>query len=102
MYKTDAKMLKIMKDKALKEAGEASTRVDAIERRAEDAETMLRRSAKENYQLLDAKEALVAKVVELKARSAKVRELEAKIVEIKTILKVAEEKVANLQSELEV
>ncbi|KAG1334508.1 hypothetical protein COCNU_03G006270 [Cocos nucifera] len=37
-YKVDAEILKEVKDKAIKEAGKASIRADAIERRAKDIE----------------------------------------------------------------
>ncbi|KAG1359732.1 hypothetical protein COCNU_08G011780 [Cocos nucifera] len=47
-HKIDAKMLKIGKDKAMKEIEEASMRVDVVERRAKDAKAVLRRVVEEN------------------------------------------------------
>ncbi|EHA8590438.1 hypothetical protein COCNU_scaffold018817G000020 [Cocos nucifera] len=47
-HKMIAKMLKVAKDKELKAVGEASIRVDAAERRAEDTKIALKKSAKEN------------------------------------------------------
>ena len=51
-HKVDTKTLKVMKDKAEKEAGEATIRADATMRRAEDAKAALRRAVKENSGLL--------------------------------------------------
>ena len=45
-------MLKDAKDKAVREAGEAFLRADAIGRGAEDAEALLRGAIEENFQLL--------------------------------------------------
>ncbi|KAG1347925.1 hypothetical protein COCNU_06G017540 [Cocos nucifera] len=54
----DAEMLKIARDGALKEVGEASARANDAERRAQDAKMALRKSIEENFRLLGIKEAL--------------------------------------------
>ncbi|EHA8587243.1 hypothetical protein COCNU_scaffold001677G000110 [Cocos nucifera] len=73
-HKMDIKTLKSLKDRALKEAREASVRADAVKRRAQDTKTMLKKSVEENSRLLGIKEALMVKVEELKAQSAKASE----------------------------
>ena len=50
-HRADIEMLKGTKDKAEREAREASMRVDAVKRRAEDAEAALRGAIEENSQL---------------------------------------------------
>ena len=50
-HRTDAEMLKGTKDKAEREAGEASIRVDIVERRAEDVEVALKETVEENFRL---------------------------------------------------
>ncbi|KAG1368390.1 hypothetical protein COCNU_14G008580 [Cocos nucifera] len=74
-HKMDVEMLKITKDKILKEAREDFTRADATEGRAEDVEIVLKKSAEENSRLLGIREALAVEVEELKA---KVEAFEAK------------------------
>ncbi|EHA8586296.1 putative ankycorbin-like [Cocos nucifera] len=92
-HKMDTEMLKITKNEVLKVVGEASIRADAIERRFQDIEIALKKSAKENFRLLAIKEALTVEVEELKAWSAKAKALEVKA---KIALKAAEEKMTKL------
>ena len=61
-HKTDVEMLKIIKDKAMKEVGEASLRVDVAEKRAEDAKVVLRRAMEENSLLLGIQETLTVEI----------------------------------------
>ncbi|KAG1334074.1 putative BTB/POZ domain-containing protein [Cocos nucifera] len=100
-HKIDAETLKGTRDKAIKEAGETSIKIDAVERRAEDAKVALRRAVEENFRLLAIQEAQVVEIKELKAQSAKVGELEAKVEKNKAMLKMAEEKIVKIQSKME-
>ncbi|EHA8590992.1 hypothetical protein COCNU_scaffold029945G000020 [Cocos nucifera] len=95
-HKIDIEMLKITKDKVMKIAGEASMRVDTVERKAKDAKMALRGAKEENSWLLGNQEALVAKIKKLKTQFTKARKLKAEVAKIKTMLKVAEEKIAEL------
>ena len=51
-YELEAGMLKGAEDKATREAGEASMRANAIEKRADDAEAALKGAVEENSRLL--------------------------------------------------
>ena len=51
MHQADVETLKGTKDKAIREAGEASMRVDVAERRAEDVEVALKGAIEKNSQL---------------------------------------------------
>ena len=77
-------------------------RADVIERRAEDAETTLRRFAEVNLRLLGANEASAMEVEELKTWSAKVEKLDVEVAETKSTLKAIEEKIAKLEAWAEV
>ncbi|EHA8586602.1 hypothetical protein COCNU_scaffold000565G000010 [Cocos nucifera] len=101
-HKIGIKMPKITKNKALKTAREASVRADVAKRRAEDAETVLERALEENFWLLGIQEAQATKIKEIKSQFAKAEELQAKVAEAKTTLKVIEEEIVKLQSKLKV
>ena len=66
-HKIDVETLKAAKDMAIKEAWEASMRINATERRAKDAKTTLRGVVEKNFQLLGIQKAQVAEIKELKA-----------------------------------
>ena len=51
-HQADVEMLKGTRDKVVREAGGASPRADATERKAEDAEAALRGAIEENFRLL--------------------------------------------------
>ena len=55
-HKADTKMLKVTKDKAEKEAREASMKADAAVRRAKNTEVALRGAVEENSRLLGIQE----------------------------------------------
>ncbi|KAG1342290.1 hypothetical protein COCNU_05G005190 [Cocos nucifera] len=97
-YRTKAEMFKVAKDRASKEAKEASTRVEAIEKRAQDAETALMKSIKENSHLLGVNEALTLEMEVLKVRLVKAKVFEK---EARAALKDIEERMAMLQSDME-
>ncbi|KAG1370044.1 hypothetical protein COCNU_15G004100 [Cocos nucifera] len=97
-HKMDVEMLKIARDRALREVDETSARADDAERRAQDAEAALRKSIEENFWLSGIKEALTTEVEVLKTQSAKAKALTTKT---KIMLKSVEEKKAKLQSEVE-
>ena len=100
-HKTDAEMLKGTRDKTIKETREASVQTDAAEKGTGDAEAALRKIVEENSQLLGIQEALTTEIKELKAQSAKAEGLEAEIEKIKAMLKIVEEKIAEIQSKRE-
>ena len=77
-FELKVRMLKGAKEKAKKEAGEASVRADTINRRAKDAEAALRRAVKENSRLLERIKKLEA---QLKATEKKATEAASKVVE---------------------
>ncbi|KAG1342070.1 hypothetical protein COCNU_05G002990 [Cocos nucifera] len=71
-FRTEVKMLKVAKDRPSERAEEASTRIEAIEKRAQDAKATLVKSIKENSHLLGIKEALTLKIEALKTRLVEV------------------------------
>ncbi|KAG1330528.1 putative paramyosin-like [Cocos nucifera] len=94
-FELEASMLKTAKDTLSRAVGEAFDRVDAAEKKVQDAETALMRFAEENAQLLGINKALDAEVEELIARSANAEASEAKA------LKMAKEKMAMLICDME-
>ncbi|EHA8586662.1 hypothetical protein COCNU_scaffold000703G000050 [Cocos nucifera] len=92
-YRTEAEMLKVTKDRASKEVKEASARVEAAEKRAQDAEMPLVKSTEENSHLLGINEVLTSEMKVLKARlvNAEVFEEGAR-----AALKDTEERMASL------
>ena len=93
MFKLEAVMLKMAKDKLSKAAEEASDRAHAVERKARDAEAALKKSIEENARLLGINKALIAEAEELKAWSAKA---EASKAEAQIMVKMVEKKMAML------
>ncbi|KAG1342147.1 hypothetical protein COCNU_05G003760 [Cocos nucifera] len=94
-FELEASMLKAAKDKLSKVVGEASEKVNAAKRKVQDVEAVLMRSTKENAQLLGINKALEVEIEELKARSINAEAFEAEA------LKMAEEKMAMLMSDME-
>ncbi|EHA8586728.1 hypothetical protein COCNU_scaffold000827G000010 [Cocos nucifera] len=95
-YKVDAKTLKEMRDKVIKEASEASIRAAAAARRAEDVEAALRGAIEENFWLLGVQEAKAAEIKKLKSQSMKEKELEAEPERNKAMLEAVEKKIAEV------
>ncbi|KAG1348193.1 hypothetical protein COCNU_06G020220 [Cocos nucifera] len=75
-YKIEAKMLKVAKDRASEEAEEASIRIEATEKRAQDAKIVLVKSTEENSHLLGVNEALTSKIEVLKTQLIEVKVFE--------------------------
>ena len=76
-HRTDTEILKGTKDKVEREAREASMRADAIKRRAEEAEAVLRGAIEENFRLQKKIKDLEA---QLEAAEKKVAEATSKAV----------------------
>ncbi|KAG1334076.1 hypothetical protein COCNU_03G001950 [Cocos nucifera] len=96
-YRTKAKMLKVAKDRTSKGVGEAFARVEAAEKRAQDAEMALVKSTKENSHLLGVNEALTSKMEVLKAQL-----VEAEMFEegARAVLKDVEKRMVSLQGDM--
>ncbi|KAG1365314.1 hypothetical protein COCNU_12G003140 [Cocos nucifera] len=98
-YKTEAKMLKVTKDGASEGVEEAFARTEAAEKRAQDVETALVKSAKENSHLLGVNETLTSKIEVLKTWL-----IEAEVFKegAWAVLKDIEERMASLQDDMRV
>ncbi|KAG1331015.1 hypothetical protein COCNU_02G009830 [Cocos nucifera] len=97
-FKMEAEMLRVARDKLSKTVKEAFARADAIEKKAQDIEVVLKKSAEEKSQLSSMRDALTTKVEELEVRSAKAETFRA---EAQIALKIVKEKMAMLRCDME-